>query len=388
MRVVFFGTYDTHRPRFRILKGGLISAGVTVIECHASIWGGLEDRSHLRGVRGLMRPCLSWWRALPGLLRRYRRLPAHDALVVTYLGQADALVARRLARVRGVPLLFDPYVSLLETVVHDRGLARSGSLTARLMRGLDHAAFRASDAVLVDTATHGRLMRELGLPVPVAYVVPVGAEADLFAPSPLRPRGEEATVLFYGSMIPLHGVETIVGAAAALKDAGSVRFVVVGTGQDYAKARALAQRTGADRIIEWKEHVPYVELPRLIAASDICLGIFGTSRKAQAVIPNKVFQAIAVGRPVITADTPAIREWFTDGADCLLVPPGDEVRLAEAIRLVAGDRALQEHLAAGGRRLFTAWFDPSAIGRKAREAFEAVVGASPRGDEGREEQRG
>lgn len=373
LRVVFFGTYDTHRPRFRILKRGLELAGAEVLQCHRSVWGNLEDRSHLRSVRDYLGPTLRWCRAAPGLARAYRALPPHDVVVVPYLGQADVGLARRLTRKRRLPLVFDPYVSLQETVIDDRQLLRGHSVAARAVRMLDARSFCAADALLVDTGSHGELMASyIGKPIPPWCVVPVGAEGDVFVRAPLPPPAATATVLFYGSMIPLHGIETIIRAAAALRAHSHIRFRIIGTGQEYPRARALAAREGADRVIEWEERVPYERLPEEIARATVCLGIFGTSRKARAVVPNKVYQAVAVGRPVITGDTPAMREWFTDGADCLLVPPGDHASLAEAVARVVNDHALQETLADGGHRLFQRAFTPGAIGATARAAIEEI----------------
>jgi hypothetical protein len=97
-----------------------------VIECHIPIWGTLEDRSQIRHATGYMYPPLRWTFAVWRLALSYRRLPAHEAVIVPYLGQVDVLVARLLTRRRGTPLLFDPYVSLFQTVVRDRALTGSG----------------------------------------------------------------------------------------------------------------------------------------------------------------------------------------------------------------------------------------------------------------------
>ena len=67
------------------------------------------------------------------------------------------------------------------------------------------------------------------------------------------------------------------------------------------------------------------------------------------MIPNKVFQALACARPVITADTHAARELLTDGRDALLVPADDPPALATAIRRIVDDRALADRLGAAGR---------------------------------------
>jgi glycosyltransferase involved in cell wall biosynthesis len=84
--------------------------------------------------------------------------------------------------------------------------------------------------------------------------------------------------------------------------------------------------------VRWIEWATYDELRQNLAASDICLGIFGESDKAASVIPNKVFQIVAAGRPLITRDSDAIRELLGHAPPCTyLVPPGDPAALAEAI---------------------------------------------------------
>jgi glycosyltransferase involved in cell wall biosynthesis len=100
-----------------------------------------------------------------------------------------------------------------------------------------------------------------------------------------------------------------------------------------------------------------------IRASDLCLGIFGESGKASRVIPNKVYEAMAVGKAVITGDSPAARELLRDEVDCLLCRRGDPAALAEAITRVRNDGALAARLALGGRRRFEETASPSVIGR-------------------------
>ena len=126
---------------------------------------------------------------------------------------------------------------------------------------------------------------------------------------------EPFTALFVGKLIPLHGIETVLEAARL---APEVRFRVIGSGQ---LEHVLAARPPN---VDWVPWVEYSALPEQLRRCGCALGIFGTSEKAQRVIPNKVFQALACGAPVITADTPAIRELGEDGP--LLVPPGDAPR--------------------------------------------------------------
>jgi glycosyltransferase involved in cell wall biosynthesis len=81
------------------------------------------------------------------------------------------------------------------------------------------------------------------------------------------------------------------------------------------------------------------------------------------VIPNKAFQALACGTPLVTADTPAARELLVDDESALLIPPGDPGALTAALHRLRSDTGLAGHLSEGGRAAYEA------------EASEAVLGA-------------
>ena len=103
-----------------------------------------------------------------------------------------------------------------------------------------------------------------------------------------------------------------------------------------ASSSALARERPANvELVPWVE---YERLPGELHRAGCALGIFGTSAKAARVIPNKAFQALACGTPLVTADTPAARELLVDGESALLVPPGDPEALAAALRRLAGRR--------------------------------------------------
>ncbi len=352
MKVVYFGTYERAYPRNAQVISCLRAAGVEVEEDHVAVWDDLREG----------------WSAGPGRALRLAaaeaRLFTHrprgfDALVVGYPGHLDLPAAKRAARER--PVVFNPLVSLADTLVGDRGRFRPGSLAARALEQIDRRAFRSADLVVADTDAHAHFLSGLTGRDDIAVCL-VGAEDRLFIPG--WTHRAPFTALFVGKLIPLQGVETILEAARAVPEIG---FRIVGSGQLDA---LIAQRPPN------VEHVPWIEyehLPEEIRVAGCALGVFGTTAKAQRVIPNKAFQALACGAPLITADTPAARELLVDGESALLTPPGDARALAEAIRKLAGDPELARRIAGGGRDAYESAASEPVLGRRWRSLIEGLL---------------
>ena len=352
MRVLYFGTYERRYPRNAQVISCLRRAGVEVVERHVPVWEGQNEKWRA-GVTAAPRLVLAEMR----LLRRPDFQA--DAVIVGYPGHLDLPAARRAAS--GRPLIFNPLVSLFDTLVGDRGRFRAHSLPARLLTAIDRRALGAADVVVADTQANADFLAELAdLPEKQFAVCFVGAEERLFRPG-WAPE-EPASAVFVGKLIPLHGLETILGAA---RFAPELRFRVIGSGQ---LENLLESRPPN---VEWVRWVEYDLLPAELHRAACALGIFGTSDKARRVIPNKAFQALACGVPLVTADTPAARELLTDGESALLVPPGDPEALADALRRVMTDPALARRLADGGHTVYREQASEDVLGARWRALIES-----------------
>lgn len=375
MRVCYFGTYEPEYVRSRVLLSGLRQCGASVLPCHAPVWtGGIaaNKASDWGGVAGRTRLVARFGRAYASLARQYLRLEDHDVVLVGYFGHVDMLAAAALARLRRKPVAFDAYLSLYDSVVHDRGLARDRSVVARVCRALDRLSCALADLVILaeDQSIH-YFEGEFGVPRAKLRRLFVGADDATFYPRVHDRRDDAFRVIHFGKYIPLHGMEYVLQAAALLQPEG-VQFTLVGTGQLYPSMRALAERLGVRNI----RFIPWLDPTALcqeIATADVCLGIFGATEKARRVIGVKVFEALAMGKPVVTGDSPASRELLGDRETAILCRMADPESIAVGIRVLRDDPALRVRIAQNGHELFQKRCSPRAIGETLLGHLEEVV---------------
>jgi glycosyltransferase involved in cell wall biosynthesis len=371
MRTIIFGTYDTAmHPRIATIAEGLAARGFDVTECNIPLGLTTADRVDMLAkpwkVGGLVARLASRWL---GLAARARGLSKHglgrpDVVVVGYLGHFDVHLARLLYRRGKVPIVLDHLISAANTA-KDRRL--DGGLKTKLLRLIDAAALRAADIVVVDTEEHLEIVPEkyrskavvvhVGAPAPwheAAAELSVGTEPSGDTESSGDPGGP-LKVVFYGLYTPLQGTP-VIGEALGRLAGTPIEVTMIGRGQDEAETKRAA---AANQSVRWLDWVPAAELPALVAAHDVCLGIFGTGDKALRVVPNKVFQGAAAGCAVITSDTAPQRRVLGDAA--VLVPPGDPAALADALRRLADDREALLKLRHAARQLAAERFTPEQV---------------------------
>jgi glycosyltransferase involved in cell wall biosynthesis len=373
VRVAFVGAFDPEYPRTRVLEEGL--------------------RAHGVDVRMLPTPARPVVREV-SLVASWSRAGGADAWLVPSFGHRDVPAASLLARAARVPLLFDPLVSRWDTQVRDLARVPKHSFAATRLGWSDSIALRLADLVLCDTWEHGELFAErFGVPRRKLARVPVGADHAAFARGEERTRGaarhqESALdVVFVGGFLPLHGVTTIVEAAAILESRHGpdfARITLIGDGMTAHRADRDVASLGL-RSVRREPRLPYTRVLDALARADVALGIFGVTEKAARVIPHKVYQALAVGVPTVTRRSPAVAEFFawgrtspssgTAAADpgpepLLLVPPGDAAALAAALEDLARDPARRERLGAAGRAAALSFATPERVGKSLLEAIE------------------
>jgi len=179
-------------------------------------------------------------------------------------------------------------------------------------------------------------------------------------------------VIYYGTYIPNHGVETIVQAAKLLETDANIEFEMIGSGPDEPKARQTAERLEVKniRFVGWLEREVLTEH---IADADLVLGAFGTTRQLELTNNNKIYEGFAMMKPVISGETPALPKVLQHNVHLYLCERGNPQSLADGIRVLKGDAGLRQRLVEHGRKVVPAHFSTAAIGRVAAAHLRELV---------------
>lgn len=234
---------------------------------------------------------------------------------------------------RGKKLIIDFFISFYDTLCYDRKKVEPDSMPGRWLHRLDESVLGRANLVICDTMSHRRYFTE-EFHVSSQKFVTLYLEADTAVYHPLHlPRPEylrdKYIVLYFGSGLPLQGIDIVLKAINLLKDQDGLYFFFIGS----IKNKQLLQIKPASSNIEYIEWVPQSKLAEYIDWADLCLaGHFSsTVRKASRVIPGKAFIYQAMGKKMILGDNEANHERFADSDKNLFVAMGNERELADGI---------------------------------------------------------
>jgi glycosyltransferase involved in cell wall biosynthesis len=178
--------------------------------------------------------------------------------------------------------------------------------------------------------------------------------------------------LYAGAHGMSNDLEVLLEAAGRLIDQPEVAIVLLGDGKEKPHLQALASEKDLNNVF-FIPSVPKDEMSGALAAADACIAILKPVEMYKTVYPNKVFDYMAAGRPVILAIDGVIRD-VVESAQCgIVVPPGDAESLANAIQLLA--KSLEQGLTLGqnGRRYVETYFDRAVVAEKLNQLLESIL---------------
>jgi glycosyltransferase involved in cell wall biosynthesis len=279
-----------------------------------------------------------------------------------------------LARLKGARFLFEVRDLWPEFAVAV-GVLKSRVLIS-LSEWLERLLYRSADCVMVNSPGFVDHVRSRG--ARRVEMVSNGADPAMFDSvsdgAAFRGQhgfGDKFVALYAGAHGMSNDLEVVIDAARLLHDA-PVQVVLVGDGKEKPALVARAAGLGL-RNVTFLPSVPKRQMPQVLAAADAGIAILKPIPAYKTTYPNKVFDYMAAGRPVVLAIDGVIRE-VVEAAGCgEFVKPGDPQALAGAVRRLAADPDRARSMGLAGRRYLELHYSREEIARQLIHVLESTV---------------
>lgn len=284
----------------------------------------------------------------------------------------QGVTAWLLARVKGVPFVLE-IRDLWPRFAVEVGVLRSGLLIA-LSRWLERLLYRQADQLVLNSP--GFLDHVQSRGGHRIEVVPNGVDVSMFNPSEDgagfrqdHGLGDSFLLLYAGAHGMSNDLGVAVEAAAGVKDC---LFVFVGAGKEKGALVEQAGALGLDHV-RFLPPIPKTEMRQALAAADACLAILKPVEGYKLTYPNKVFDYMAAGRPVLLAIDGEIRRVVEAAGAGLFVPPGDPTALAGAVQILKEDPTQARRMGERGRAYVEKHFDRPLQASQLSELFLGLL---------------
>ena len=298
----------------------------------------------------------------------------------------QGVTAWLLARLKRVPFLFEVR-DLWPAFAIAVGVLKNTTLI-KMSLWLERFLYSHADLVMVNSPGYVEYVSARG--ARRVELIPNGADPQMFNPSDQGADFRSANrledkfvVLYAGAHGMSNDLNVVLEAAKILQDMPITRKVVVtflGDGKEKPALQKQAADMGLSNVL-FLPPVPKEEMAAALAGADACLAILKSIEEYKTTYPNKVFDYMAAGRPVVLAIDGVIRQ-VVEAAHCgVFAQPGDPLALAQAIQQLAIDPAASRQMGLAGRRYLEQHFSRSVVAEKLAGLLESMLSRPRRQDD-------
>ena len=273
----------------------------------------------------------------------------------------QAFTAWILARLKGAKFLFEVR-DLWPKFAVSVGVLRNPILIS-LSRDLERFLYRNADRIVINSPGYRDHVLDRG--AKMVDLIPNGVDTDMFSPemadSEFRDQAElrgKFVVTYAGAHGESNDLDVVLGAALILCDNKEIRFVFIGDGKEKASLIEKSKNMGLENIFFYPS-VSKLKMPGILASADVCVAILKPIDAFKTTYPNKVFDYMAAGKPVLLAIDGVIRDVVEAAGAGIFVPPGNSEALASAVEEMWQNPKDVKRMGAAGREYVKVNFDRS-----------------------------
>ena len=292
-------------------------------------------------------------------VHRFLRDHPVDAVILYGLPTVgiQSLVA---ARKYNVPVIFRS-IDVLNRLVPWRGLAA-------FTRVMERWIYRNVNAIFPVTLHLQKHILSYGVSESRVRVLPSGVDTQMFSPGPRNTRllqqwgigPDDPVILFMGTIYKFSGLDRIIrGFRQVIARHPKARLLIVGCGEDEERLKELSAEAGlGGRIIFGGLH-PYAALVDIIRSSDVCINPFELNGITRDILPTKLFQYLACGKPVVATELPGTLPFLSGEDHGMVYCPLDS--FTDRINALLDDPKRREELGRRGIEITRAKYEWSRI---------------------------
>jgi len=326
------------------------------------------------GLKGWQR-MLQFYAFARAATRVGKTLAKPDVVFATHTPLTVGLAGIALQRHFGIPFVFEVRDLWPEALVNVGALNNPAAIW--WLRRMARKIYRKADHIVALSPGMKEGIVRTGIASDKVTVIPNGSDLDLFRPnldgSAARKRlglGDRFAGVYFGAMGLANGLDYVVEAGRILTERKADHIVLVlhGGGGKRDELQALAKRYQLRNVV-FSDLVPdKSEVARLVAGCDVCMTIYRAA-KEHTWSPNKMFDSLAAGKPVLINVAGWLGETIEDNQCGRSLAPDRPEALADALMELAGDPALCETMGQNARALAKREFDRHLLA----ERLEAVL---------------
>ncbi len=345
----------------------MLEPGLEVLRCR--VYGSMHRSFFSRTIGFLSFMWSSFWTGL--------RVKNVDLVWGTSPPLFQSGSAWALARSKRVPFLFEVR-DLLPYFAVAMGVLRQ-PLLIHLSQWFERFLYRKADRVIVNSP--GYIEHVLQNGARNVDLIPNGVDILMFNPLDdgaafRQDYGLEGkfVALYSGAHGMANDLGVVLDAAERLRDQTEIVFVFLGDGKEKPALMAKAKAMKLPNVL-FLPPVPKAEMSKALAAADICIAILQPIDAYKITYPNKVFDYMAAGRPIILAIDGVIKKVIENAGAGIAVPPGDAKALAKAVSSLAADHKMARQMGQVGRHYVIQHFDREKLAAYLERIMEDIINA-------------